>query len=108
RISFGERPIMSTGLLYGEDMESVIFDGFKYIRSIVTGREELYDLSRDPGELFSILHLLPEKVRMARDILMEDRKIAEKLKEHYNVKKTERVRFDEETAEKLKALGYIR
>jgi arylsulfatase A-like enzyme len=44
----------ATGHLYDEERLGVRFDGWKYIRSLSTGGEELYDLASDPGELSSL------------------------------------------------------
>ncbi|HSN87381.1 MAG TPA: sulfatase, partial [Thermoanaerobaculia bacterium] len=46
----GDRPLHALGLNRFEDRQSVRFGRFKYIRWATSGREELYDLQRDPGE----------------------------------------------------------
>ena len=104
---FKMKPIISTGLLYYEDRESVIFDGLKYIRYFITNHEELYDLERDPEERISIAHSSPEKVEKARDILRESKKTAKKLRERHRLRTEKQIRFNEETRQELKSLGYI-
>jgi arylsulfatase A-like enzyme len=104
---FGEKPIMSTGLLYYEDRESVVFHGLKYIRSLVTGKEELYDLTRDPEERVSISDSSPDKVERARTILREYDRVAKEVRNGNNISSPKGTRFDEETKKNLKALGYI-
>ncbi|MCK4304782.1 MAG: sulfatase-like hydrolase/transferase, partial [Candidatus Eisenbacteria sp.] len=101
------RPLVSTGLLYYEDRESVRLGAYKYIRSLVRGREELYNLDDDPAEWFSIVRSSPEKVGQAKKILNEERARAQYLREHYGIVSSEGAILDEETLEKLRSLGYI-
>ena len=67
-------PIVSSGIFFYEDRESVIFDGYKYIRSLVSGREELYDLRQDPEERVSLpvraqdRPAVSDRVAQARDL----------------------------------------
>jgi len=105
--AFSEKPIISTGLLYYEDRESIVFDGLKYIRSLVTGQEELYDLTRDPEERVSIVNSSPDKVERARTMLREYDQLAKKIREGNSIKNPEGIKFDEETRKNLKSLGYI-
>ncbi|HEX3034595.1 MAG TPA: sulfatase-like hydrolase/transferase [Thermodesulfobacteriota bacterium] len=105
--SFNEQPIISTGLLYYEDRESVIFDGLKYIHFLLTDREELYDLTRDPSEQTSVVRLSPEKADRAREILGKHKKIAIRLREHYRTGNVEKVKLDKKATQDLKSLGYI-
>jgi len=105
--SLDENPIISTGLLYYEDKEAVIYEGLKYIRSLMTNREELYDLSRDPKELISIGNTNPNKLRMARNVLRKNDKIVGKLAEVNRIEGEKKVNFDDETKNKLKSLGYL-
>ena len=106
--AFEEQPIVSTGLLYYENRESVIFDGLKYIHSFLTNQAELYDLDRDPNEQTSIISLSPDKVLKAKTILEDLCEIAEKLAKHYNITNKEGVELDKDTIRQLKSLGYIR
>lgn len=105
--SFLERPLISTGLARNEDRESVVFGGVKYIRTVLTHREELYDLIVDPGEHNSLAHSSVEKVEQARKILREQGKAAATLRQHYGLAGEEKRELDEETKELLKTLGYV-
>src|SRR5205807_6852746 len=49
----------------------VMFDGLKYIESESTGRQELFDLTKDPGETMSIALVAPDKIAKARALLAE-------------------------------------
>ncbi len=102
-----EEPIVSTGLIDYEDRESVIFDGLKYIRVLMTGREELYDLARDPKERKSLVSSSPDKVEQARDILKKVDAAAMRLRKLHGITEWQQIELDGETRERLKALGYI-
>ncbi len=105
--SLGERPIISTGLLYNENQESVIFGRLKYIRSLLTNREELYDLVRDPGEETSVAAQFSDEIEKARSLLREHHKIANELAERYRTNDGGQIRIDEGTRQLLKSVGYI-
>ena len=102
-----ERPIISTGLLYNENQESVIFGRLKYIRSLLTNREELYDLVRDPGEETSVAARFSDEIEKARNLLREHHKIANELAERYGTMDGDQIRVDEATRQLLKSVGYI-
>ena len=46
--------VFSVGRLFGDDLEMVIFDSTKLIRSRTDGRAEIFDLQADPGELYPL------------------------------------------------------
>lgn len=104
--AFEEEPIVSMAMLYGEEREAVTFDGMKYIRSLRTNSEELYDLARDPKERISIVSSSPDKVERARNILREHNKMAEKLRRRFEIGSRKGPKLDEETRRALKSLGY--
>jgi len=85
-----------------------MFDELKYIRFLITNREELYDLRNDPGEQVSIAASSPDGIRKARNILKEHKDMTERLKVFYNITKSEEITLDKETIENLKSLGYIK
>jgi arylsulfatase len=75
-------------------------DAFKYLRR-GNGKEELYDLSRDPGELHNVAEAHPaerERLRLLMDDLLPKGAVA---------KPTVEPEIDEETREQLEALGYF-
>ena len=102
-----DEPIISTAVLLYEDRESVIFDGMKYIRSFETNHEELYDLSRDYEERFSIAISSPDEVQKAKDILKDNHKTNENLLRHFNLNKNQLIQLHNNTIEVLKSLGYV-
>ena len=99
--------IISTGLLYYEDRISVIFNDLKYIRSLVTGRQEFYNLAEDPAESINIAHTSAAEIEKAKEILNEHRSSAENLKKHYFIEKGRQRELDAETRRQLKSLGYV-
>lgn len=100
-------PILCTGLLYYEEKEAVIFDGLKYIHSLVTGREEFYDLTDDSGERFNIAHLSAAKLDKASEILTKHYKATGRLKELHSLEKPQEAELDADTRRQLKSLGYV-
>lgn len=103
-------PIISAGLGFYEDRVSVIFEGqkYKYIHWLISNKEELYDLTEDPGEKISIAHSSTDKIKQAREILSEHHQSAQKLKEHYNIVTGSTTDLDKETIQRLKSLGYLK
>lgn len=106
--SYSERPLVSTGLLYYENREAVIFGGNKYIESLATGHEELYNLKTDPREQNPLA--LPQnrfRTDQAKNILSNHNRESEAASRELGVSYTEKVALDKEKTEKLKALNYI-
>lgn len=106
--AYSKPPITSTGVLYYEDKESVVFGGSKFIRGTVSGQEELYDLKTDPGE--------QERLPLTRNgglagkgrlLLSEDREKAGKAGKDLGVSEAGKVDLDNEKKEQLKALNYL-
>ena len=54
------RPLLSEGYPFGRNQQSVSLDGFKLIRSLRSGRVELYDLEADPDERNDLAAARPE------------------------------------------------
>jgi arylsulfatase A-like enzyme len=105
---YPEEPLVSTGLLYYENRESVIFDHSKYIESLVTGRAELYDLKTDPNEQ-NPLAMSPNRFKtdQAKNILNNHNRESEAVSKELGVSYSEKVALDKEKTQKLKALNYI-
>jgi len=106
--SYSGEPLVSTGLLYYENREGVIFHGSKYIESLVTGHGELYDLKTDPGEQ-NPLELSRNRLKsdQAKNIMNNHNRESEMLTKELGVSNTEKAALDKEMIEKLKALNYI-
>ena len=106
--SFAEEPLVSTGLLYYENREGVVFQGNKYIESLVTGQGELYNLKTDPGEQ-NPLELSRNRLKsdQAKNIMSNHNRESEMLTKQLGISYTEKAALDKEKIEKLKALNYI-
>jgi hypothetical protein len=106
--AYSKPPITSTGVLYYEDRESVVFGGSKLIRGMVSGHEELYDLRTDPGEQNRLP--LTQNGGLAgrgRKLLSEDRQKAGKAGKELGVSEAGKVDLDNEKKEQLKSLNYL-
>ncbi|MGE0384280.1 MAG: sulfatase [Gammaproteobacteria bacterium] len=100
-------PIVSGATLVVDDLESVIFDGMKYIHSRVTGREELYRLQDDPGERASLAATEPGALDTARGLLAADAADAQRLRGRVGIVDADTGALDEATLNRLRGLGYI-
>lgn len=85
---------------FDRDLRAIIKDDFKYIWSS-NGKNELYNLQKDPHELHNLVNELPQKGKEMEGFLNrwfpsdEDMPVEEKLK------------MDKRVLENLKALGYV-
>lgn len=101
------QPLVATGLYYYSKRAAVLFDQFKYIRNLETGREELYDIEQDPAELSDISHSTPEKVQQARALLQRHEEQSQKLREYYHITSPQSTELDLETLRHLRGIGYV-
>ena len=98
-------PLLSTGVQRIEEQEAVVFDGFKLIRWERSGRQELYDIARDPEEISDLTASNPRKVKEGG--LLLDRMDAESNRARKEMGlQRERVQLDPEAVKRLRALGY--
>jgi len=100
-------PIYSTGLLYFENRESILSGSFKYIRSAVTGAEQLFDLDADPKEAASLTMQQPSLIESARQSLSAIHKSARQLCETLNIRATD-ADISAARRRQLESLGYVR
>ncbi len=101
--------LVHSATLYGEEREAVTAaDGFKYIVSLVSQTEELYDLTADPGERTNLAAQEPDRLAAMRAVLVEARADAARRREALGLPETGAAAvIDEGTAETLKSLGYL-
>jgi len=79
-----------------------LFDGhWKYINDVGRNREELYDLSSDPGERV-------DRAAREDDVISRFHKALEDFRAHCPDKRHRELAPDETTIEELRALGYVR
>jgi len=105
---FVVRPVVSSGLYYRpwDDSESVLFGATKYIASTLTGREQLYDLQRDPGEKISLVASEPELLAQSRALLAAHDQEARQLRARYRIQPTTQA-LPQDLLQHLKTLGYL-
>lgn len=100
------RPIFSGGTLFRSNFECVVYDGWKYIRSATTGREELFRLPDDPLERNSLTHEHPDVVQRMKKLLDEHARSAEVFRSSRGISNPE-IELDAEEIERLRTLGYL-
>ena len=100
-------PIVSTGLLYFEDRISVIFDGAKYMRNLVNGQVEVYDLETDPSERMSLAASRPDATARAEAILARHVAASNTLRERMGITAAGAGEIDPDRARQLRDLGYV-
>lgn len=102
-----DRPVVSQGVIFGEEKRSVILGTTKIIRNLETGETSYYDLASDPGEHFA---LGPERegfielMNQAQERSIRD---ARRLRALHGLSEPETIEFDQRSIANLKALGYL-
>ncbi|MEA2602059.1 MAG: hypothetical protein QOF89_3051 [Acidobacteriota bacterium] len=100
-------PLLSTGLQRIEERVAVLFGGFKLIRWMTSGRQELYDLVRDPGETADLSASSPEKTAEGGRLLDRFEAEGDRARKRLGITRRERVPLDPEALKRLRALGYV-
>jgi len=103
-------PILCAGNLFFDDQQAVISDGMKYIRSNITGHEQLYDLRRDPMEQTSIAASASGELDRIRAVARQLDDSVRSLREHFKLAGTEDTdsTMSREMLRDLRSLGYVR
>jgi arylsulfatase A-like enzyme len=99
--------IISTGLLYFEDQISVIDEGMKYIRTLTSDRETLFNLRDDPEEEFPIPISDSNEVEHIKNTLKEHYSFSESLRVQLDLPDKSVAKLDPSHMQMLRALGYI-
>ena len=97
--------VLSAGALYFENRLALWFDGWKYIRHAVSGREELYDLRRDPHELRPLQDVEAERLAEARERLEASMQSAQEIRAALGVQQATGSLTEEEMDE-MRRIGY--
>ncbi len=100
-------PTLSTGVMYYDPQIAVVFDGLKYLKNLVTGREEIYDLAGDPRESAPVTTCGEQGLRQARSLLAARRADAEQRRRALDLPEGDGVTPEGEVLERLRALGYL-
>ncbi len=105
---YQEVPVLGAVPLYYEDRESIVFGDSKYIVSLVTNREQLYNLKDDPREQRNLASESPGPLIQAREALEEARQSSAALRKRYGIRAETGAPLSPETIEQLRSLGYVR
>lgn len=100
--------LLSQGLNRYEDRRAVRFGRFKYIRWTMSGREELYDLARDPGETADLAASSPVELAESRRLLEGFEAEGRRARRLLRLPEGEAAEIDRKTLERLRSLGYAR
>jgi arylsulfatase A-like enzyme len=106
--TFEKRPTMSSAPLYYEDRESVLLGKMKYIHSLNSEQQQLFDLIRDPLERHDVAESSPEAVRSARQALAEAGDADRVLRARYHIQGGSPAGLNPGLLEQLRSLGYVR
>ena len=102
-----DRGVYSTALIVRRVEQSVIYDGWKYVRSFDPDREELYDLGLDPLERRDLAAASPRKAAQLREMLEAHGEESERLRAFYGLEDAKVQKDREDARRRLKSLGYI-
>ena len=105
-VDVDQETFVGTGTLYFQDRLAVIFSGWKYIRFLQTGEEELYHLEEDPGELVTLVGLDPPQLAEGRrrcDALLAE---AQERRDALGIVEDARAEMDAEERARLQEIGY--
>lgn len=97
---------IGTNIFY-DPLESVVFRNKKYIRSLTSSAEELFDLSIDPAEKHSIATDVPELVAEAQALLKKAEEEDAALRQHFGIGDESDYSINLEDVRSLEALGYL-
>ncbi|MFO7973395.1 MAG: sulfatase, partial [Candidatus Hydrogenedentota bacterium] len=103
-----ENPLFKSAfpMIY-EPKQALLFEHFKYIHNLSSGREELYDLAIDPAERINLGSHFPKKIERARESLDHIATKENILRTQLGVEEGETVELEPETRQELRDLGYF-
>ncbi len=101
-----DAPIVSTGCAYYENQIAVRVGSMKYIKRLLSGREELYDLTGDAQERVSLVAVRPEALAEAIERLERCDERSRLLRERYGLSTRSIAAPGEELLRRLRSLGY--
>jgi arylsulfatase A-like enzyme len=99
-----ETGVLSSGHLFGDDLESIILDSNKLIRSRIDGREQLFNLETDPEERYPLQE--PATSQDLESALRAHKQRFSELRGLLSPEGGQGVAPDADTMRALKSLGY--
>jgi arylsulfatase A-like enzyme len=100
-------PLVSTGTHFFEDRISVVFGAMKYIHSLASETDELFDLSRDLEEKTSLARDRPDFVDEAHRLIDAHGAQSLQIRQLLGFPTATEGVLDPAVLEQLRALGYI-
>jgi arylsulfatase A-like enzyme len=104
----GPEPVFSAGTLFYEPRSAAVFEGFKYIRFAITGREELYDLAADPREQRSLHGEALARLELGRRLLEEHEQRSEELRAKFGIRAATAAELSSSVIDELHKMGYLK
>jgi arylsulfatase len=102
-------PVMlSTGTLYFEGQSALFLGWRKYIRHEVSGREELYDLAKDPLERHDLADRDEAALAQMRERFEARVRAGAELRRRLGLGEVERNPLDADALRALRGLGYVK
>jgi len=103
------RPAFSERLLYFEQRKAIRDGQYKYVLFAESGREELYDLQRDPDELYNLAQFDQETAEVMQSLLLSHvHRSEEQAQRRVDTEQVALRRPSRVEMQRLKALGYAR
>lgn len=102
-----EQPVFSGAPIFHEPLESVVFEGMKYVRGVLSGHELLFNLAEDPEERNSLADRDPASAAKGRQLLDAARAADERTSAQLDIQKTDSDLLNHEDIQSLEALGYL-
>ena len=99
--------MVSAAPFYFEDREALVTEDWKYVRWLVSGREDLYDLRADPAEMHNVAGADEDRMSRVRALLDQSRADADQLRSTWRIRVQETAEIDPATKESLRSLGYV-
>jgi len=100
--------VLSGGTYSYEEKDALITDGWKLIRGVVTGREELFDLRTDPDERRDCTASEGPRVKLIRDRLMARKAENKRLAAAAGATEAKPAVLSPAQVQQLRSLGYLR
>lgn len=100
--------IYSTGLLYGQQQQSMIYDGKKLIQTLMEDSTSLFDLRSDSLEMNNIAGRAPNDVQHIIDFIDEYHELSTWRRTALGLTDQKKITLSKEMKAQLRTLGYIK
>lgn len=100
-------PAFSSGVLFYDHQESVIYENIKLIHSVISDQNALYELSDDPGEISDLTPSRPDWLSQRTRLLVDQNAGSSLVAKQLGVTEGTNAAMDKESVKMLKSLGYL-